>query len=199
MECNFFCQWLCPFADFPTPNAPSRAPWTANRTCFPRRRWDALTDRNHCLGFKRFAGRGLRYVLVWRGHWMGLAGWQSGDFKCRPRDRRIGWSRTLQFSCPHLIGNNNRFLIRAAPDVFPNLASHALAAMTQTLSADRQAEYGHPQLLAETFVDLDRFSGSMYQAAGWSCVGRTKGSARSNGRCNDPHCRKKQMYVRRLR
>ena len=71
--------------------------------------------------------------------------------------------------------------------------------MTRTLSADWQAEYGHPLLLAETFADPDRFSGSMYQAAGWSCVGRTKGFARSNGRYTDPHDRSKQMYVRRLR
>ena len=44
-----------------------------------RRRWDALMDRHHYLGFKRLAGRGLRYVFEWRGRcWVGLAGWQSG-------------------------------------------------------------------------------------------------------------------------
>ena len=48
-------------------------------------------DQHHYLGFKRFAGRGLRYVFEWRGQWVGLAGWQSGAFKCRPRDQWIGW------------------------------------------------------------------------------------------------------------
>lgn len=32
------------------------------------------------LGFKRFSGRGLRYVVEWRGKWLELAGWQSGAF-----------------------------------------------------------------------------------------------------------------------
>ena len=45
-----------------------------------RIRWDRLMDQHHYLGFKRFAGRGLRYVFEWRGQWVGLAGWQSGAF-----------------------------------------------------------------------------------------------------------------------
>ena len=47
-----------------------------------RIRWDRLMDQLHYLGFKRFAGRGVRYVFDWRGQWVGLAGWQSGAFKC---------------------------------------------------------------------------------------------------------------------
>ena len=45
-----------------------------------RIRWDTLMDQHRYLGFKRFAGRGLRYVFEWRGRWVGLAGWQSGAF-----------------------------------------------------------------------------------------------------------------------
>ena len=45
-----------------------------------RTRWDAPMDQHHYLGFKRFPGRGLRYVFEWRGQWVGLAGWQSGAF-----------------------------------------------------------------------------------------------------------------------
>ena len=43
-----------------------------------RRRWDALMDRHHYLGFRQFAGRGLRHVTLWCGHWLALMGWQSG-------------------------------------------------------------------------------------------------------------------------
>ena len=32
-----------------------------------RTRWDALMNWHHYLGFKRFAGRGLRHVFEWRG------------------------------------------------------------------------------------------------------------------------------------
>ena len=49
----------------------------------------------HYLGFRRFAGRGLRHVAEWRGHWLALAGWQSGAFKCAPRDRWLGELRAL--------------------------------------------------------------------------------------------------------
>lgn len=35
--------------------------------------WDALMDAHHYLGFRRLAGRGLRYVATFRGHWLGLA------------------------------------------------------------------------------------------------------------------------------
>ena len=62
-----------------------------------RIRWDRLMNQHHYLGFKRFPGRGLPYVFEWRGQWVGLAGWQSGAFKCRPRDQWIGWKRELQF------------------------------------------------------------------------------------------------------
>ena len=85
-----------------------------------RIRWDRLMDQHHYLGFKRSPGRGLPYVFEWRGQWVGLAGWQSGAFKCRPRDQWIGWKRELQFTRMHLIANNTRFLILGALGCFPN-------------------------------------------------------------------------------
>ena len=163
-----------------------------------RRRWDGLADRHHYLGFKRFAGRGLRYVFEWRGQWVGLAGWQSGAFKCRARDRWIGWTQKQQFRRLHLIANNTRFLVLGEPGVFVNLASFAMAAMTRRLSTDWQAEHGHPLLLAETFVETPRFSGAMYKAANWMHLGRTRGFARANGRYTEPHGVPKELYGRAL-
>ena len=160
-----------------------------------RIRWDRLMDQHHYLGFKRFAGHGVRYVFDWRGQWVGLAGWQSGAFKCRPRDQWIGWKRELQFTRMHLISNNTRFLILGAPGCFPNLASLALAAMVQRLSADWSAAYGHSLLLAETFVDPSKFCGHMYKEAGWTRLGQTKGYARANGRYTDPHGVPKDLHV----
>ena len=160
-----------------------------------RIRWDRLMNQHHYLGFKRFPGRGLPYVFEWRGQWVGLAGWQSGAFKCRPRDQWIGWKQKLQFTRMHLIANNTRFLILGAPGCFPNLASFALAAMVQRLSADWSAAYGHSLLLAETFVDPSKFCGHMYKEAGWTQLGRTKGYARANGRYTDPHGVLKDLHV----
>ena len=160
-----------------------------------RVRWDQTVDQHHYLGFKRFAGRGLRYIVEWRGQWLALAGWQSGAFKSRHRDRWVGWKRELRYRRLHLIGNNTRFVILSRPGVFPHLASWALAAMTRRLSQDWQAAYGHPLLIAESFVDPAHFQGTLYRAANWRYLGRTRGFARHNGRYTDPHGKPKRLYA----
>ena len=164
-----------------------------------RRRWDALMDEHHYLGFRQFAGRGLRHVAVWRGHWLALVGWQSGAFKCGPRDRWLGWHRSVQFRRLHLIGNNTRFLVLPEAAGVRNLASRALGRSLRRLSADWAALHGHPLELAETFVDPARFRGACYAASNWTRVGRTRGFARHNGAYTDPHEAPKEMLVRRLR
>ena len=164
-----------------------------------RRRWDALMDERHYLGFRQFAGRGLRHVAVWRGHWVALLGWQSGAFKCGPRDRWLGWHRSVQFRRLHLIGNNTRFLVLPEASGIANLASRALGRSLRRLSADWAALHGHPLELAETFVDPARFQGTCYAASNWTRVGRTKGFARHNGSYTDPHGSPKEMLVRPLR
>ena len=161
--------------------------------------WDALMDEHHYLGFRRLAGRGVRYVATFRGKWLGLAAWQNGAFKCRPRDRWIGWKPEQQFQRLELIANNTRFLVLGAPGTFPNLASFFLARMTRRLADDWLEVHGHRVLLAETFCDPEHFAGTMYKAAGWQALGRTKGFARANGRYTDPHDKFKEIFVASLR
>ena len=164
-----------------------------------RIKWDALMDLHHYLGFKRFAGRGLRYVAEWRGQWIALAGWQGAAFKCAPRDRWIGWRRKEMFRRLHLIANNTRFVVLGASGVYPNLASWMMSALLRRLSDDWQGQYGHPLLVVESFVDPARFAGTMYEAANWTYVGNSKGYARSNGHYTDPHGKPKRLYVYALR
>jgi hypothetical protein len=64
----------------------------------------------------------------------------------------------------------------------PNLASRLLAANLRRLSDDWQHYHGHPILLAETFVDISRFAGTCYRAAGWIALGNTRGYSKSNRR-----------------
>ena len=164
-----------------------------------RVKWDTLMDHHHYLGFKRFAGRGLRYVAEWRGQWLALAGWQTGAFMCAPRDRWIGWRRQEMFPRLHLIANNTRFLVLGENGVFPNLASYCMSEMLRRLSDDWQEQYGHPLLIVESFVDPTRFAGTMYAAANWTYVGDSKGYARSNGHYTDVQGQSKRLYVRSLR
>ena len=164
-----------------------------------RRRWDSLMDQNHRLGFKGFAGRGLRYVAEYRGRWLALAGWQSGVFKCRPRDKWLGWKKREQFRRLHLIANNTRFLLLTERGEVHNLGSCVMAKMLRRLSADWQRTWGHPLELAETFVDPRHFAGTIYRAGNWRAVGQSQGYARSNGRYTARHNIKKERYVYPLR
>ena len=122
-------------------------------------------DKHHYLGFKRFAGRGLRYLITWRGHWIALAA-----------GRRVPERRALQASSSSW--KQHRLLILGDPGLFPNVASLTLATMIRRLRADWEEAYGHPLLFAETCVDREHSTGHSYQAAGWCCVGNTKGDAR---------------------
>ena len=161
--------------------------------------WDRLMNEHHYLGFKQFAGRGLRYVAEWRGQWVALAGWQTGVFQCKPRDQWLGWSKEIQFRRLHLIGNNTRFLILPAAQGCPNLGSYVLGANLKRLSADWQAEWGHPLELAESFVDPSRFQGTVYKAANWLELGQSRGFSRLNGQYKETMGQPKTMLVYPLR
>ena len=142
-----------------------------------RSRWDALVRTHHYLGFDGFIGQSLRYVAECDGRWLALLGWQAAALKCRARDRWIGWPPVLQYRRLHLIANNSRFLI--LPDAqLPNLASRVLSLNLRRLSDDWQQAHGWPLLLAETFVDPERFTGACYRAANWLLVGSTRGFAK---------------------
>jgi hypothetical protein len=158
-----------------------------------RDRWDRLMRAYHYLGFKALVGQALRYVAVHRGRWLALLGWQAAALKCRVRDAWIGWPSVLHYRRLHLLANNARFLLLPGPRV-ANLASRILGLTLQRLSGDWQQVYGHPILVAETFVDPARFAGTCYRAANWQPLGATRGFARSSGRYV-AHGRPKQVWV----
>ena len=113
------------------------------------------------------------------------------------RDRWIGWDARVQFGRLKLIANNSRFLI--LPDWHrPNLGSKVLALCERRLPTDWLQRFGHPLLLLETFVDPQRFHGTVYRAANWTCVGLTQGFRRTAaGYSAAPHS-PKQVFVRAL-
>ena len=53
-----------------------------------------------------------------------------------------------------------------------------LSLCARRLVNDWPARFGHDLLLAETFVDPAYFRGTVYRAANWIEVGRTRGFAR---------------------
>ena len=145
-----------------------------------RERWNALMQAHHYRGFRTLAGRTLRYVATIDDHWVALLGWQAAALHSRARDEWIGWPLSLLRQRLHLLANNARFLLLPG-ESFPNLASRIMALNLRRLSADWQAVYGHPIVLAETFVEAPRFTGTCYRAANWIDVGWTKGFSRNPG------------------
>lgn len=159
-------------------------------------RWRQLMRQHHYLGFERIVGESLCYVASRGNDWVALLGWGSAAFKCTARDQWIGWGPVLQFRRLHLIANNVRFLILPGYHE-PNLASRLLALNLRRLSQDWELYFGHPLLLAETFVDNARFRGTCYRAAGWQLLGQTRGFGKRNHRYWR-HGQPKLVFVRPL-
>lgn len=164
-----------------------------------RRIFGRLLQQHHYLGYYRPVGENLAY-LVQRpgGELVGCALFGAAAWKCAPRDRCIGW--TDQARQAHLQGlaNNMRLLVLPWIQV-RSLASHLLSAAVQRVSADWQCKYGHPIFLLETFVDPERFAGTVYRAANWIYVGQTQGRGRQGP---GPHIRSasiKDVYLLPLR
>jgi len=162
-----------------------------------RPRWRALLAQHHYLGFRNTVGEAIGYVATLGDAWVALLAWAAAALKCRPRDAWIGWDEALKARRLHLVANNLRFLILPGVQI-PNLASKVLALTCRRLSADWQRRYGHPLLLAETFVDPARFRGTCYRAAGWVPVGATRGFGRTRGGYV-AHGRPKVVFLRPLR
>ena len=103
----------------------------------------------------------------------------SAAWKCAPRDEFIGWDAQKREGNVNMITNNTRFLILPWVAV-PHLASHVLGRVARRIRGDWRDKYGHPVHLLETFVERDRFRGTCYRAANWTCVGETKGRSRQD-------------------
>jgi Transposase DDE domain. len=139
----------------------------------------------------------LKYVALLDGQWVALLGWGAAALKNGPREKWLGWSSEQKTQRLGYVVNNQRFLILPGVQV-KNLASKVLALNTKRLAADWQAAFGYPVLLAETFVDHSRFSGTCYRAAGWLPLGKTSGYGRQ-GSIYYYHGETKTVFVKPLR
>jgi hypothetical protein len=141
-------------------------------------RFQELMDEHHYLGRLPKISETLWYIALWREQWVALLSFSAAAWKCSARDQWIGWSSRQQYDRLKLVANNSRFLI--LPDWHvPNLGSRVLSMCQKRLPSDWQNTFGHPLLLIETFVDPQRFHGTVYRAANWLCVGQTRGFRRT--------------------
>lgn len=162
-----------------------------------RAAFDRLIVQNHYLHSADFVGEQLRYVAEHQGQWVALLAWNAAAYKLKLREEWIAWTDRQKKRRLPLVVNNSRFFI-PEPFHIPNLASRVLKLNLARLSADWEQTYQHAVLIAETFVDPERFCGTTYKASGWTLLGQTKGFARSRQDFYEAHHQAKQLWVREL-
>jgi len=162
-----------------------------------RRRVGQLLANYHYRGFNGAVGENVQYLAQdARGRDLAVMVFGAAAWKVAVRDRFIGWSLPQRQRHLGAIVNQQRFLILPWVRV-AHLASHLLALATRRLTADWQARYGHRVWLVETFVELDRFAGTAYKAAGWLELGQTTGRTRQD-RQHTLQSPRKSVWVRPL-
>ena len=162
-----------------------------------RERFARLMEKHHYLKSDTLVGEQLRYVAEFRGKWVALLGWSAAANHLADREQWVGWNISQRRRRLALVANNSRYLVLPGIDC-PNLASRVLALCCGRLAGDWQQAYGHPVLLAESFVDSQLFRGTCYKAQGWKLLGQTKGNARNRQDYYTAHSRPKQLWVREL-
>lgn len=156
--------------------------------------WQTLLCCYHYLGFKTCVGKSIRYLaLDDSDRPLGALLFGAAAWKCAARDNYIGWSATARAQNLERIVNNMRFLIPPWISV-EHLASHLLGLSLRLLPKHWMLKYKQPPLLAETFVESERFNGTCYKAANWQHVGWTTGRTRQD-RYNCIREPIKQVYV----
>lgn len=158
-----------------------------------------LMTEYHYLGYLPKIGQTLWYVATYHEQWVALLSFSAAAWKCAVRDRWIGWDFHHQYDYDRLklIANNSRFLILPHWH-HRNMGSKILSLCHRRLSLDWPEHFGHRLLLLETFVDPQRFAGTVYQAANWTYLGLTRGYRRTRqGYSNTAHAAKK-VFVKAL-
>ncbi|MEK6737231.1 MAG: Druantia anti-phage system protein DruA [Planctomycetota bacterium] len=151
-------------------------------------------ERHHYLGFRGPVGERIAYIARDRqGRELACVLFGAAAWKTKPRDNWIGWDAATRARRLSFLANNSRFLILPWVRV-PHLASHLLGLAARRLAADWQTRYGHPVHLLETFVERQRFKGTCYRAANWTCVGQTQGRTRQD-RVHDISVPVKDIYL----
>ena len=160
------------------------------------RLWHQLLDAHHYLGSGPLAGHQLRYLIKGSGGWLGCLAFSAAALQVEARDRWIGWeSEVRRENLPYVI-NNSRLLLLPWVEV-ENLASHVLGLAMQRVAGDWLERFGYRPVLAETFVDVERYRGGCYRAANWKLVGMTQGRGRQD-RNRSAELSKKLVFVHAL-
>jgi len=144
------------------------------------------------------SGERLYYVAADAlGQWLALLVFTAAAKHLKAREQWIGWAERQRQRRLALVVNLSRYCLLPGK-TFPNLGSKVLRLALDRLSADWQAQYAHPVLIAETFVDPEQFCGTVFSANGWVELGKTDGWGRHQRDYYVKHDKPKRLFVREL-
>lgn len=138
-------------------------------------RCEQLLAAHHYLRTAHVAGDRGWQIAECDGVWVAIILWCAAAKRLKAREAWIGWDPRTCAERLKLIVQQARFcLLREQP----NLASRVLGESVRHLADWWHQQHGYTPLLAETFVDPERFEGTCYRAAGWIEAGTTAGHRR---------------------
>ena len=143
------------------------------------RLFKGLVGTYHYLGYQQAKGAQVKYLVRYRERPVACLSFGPAAFKVAARDQFIGWSVPQRQARLAWVVNNDRFLLLPWMEV-PNLASWVLSRCVRRLRSDWQRIYQQDLVLVETFIEKDRFRGSCYAAANWTCIGESSGRGRND-------------------
>lgn len=141
--------------------------------------WNEFIDRYHYLGYTPLPGAQIRYFVLGDDDIIACLGFSAAAWKTAPRDAYIGWSAQQRERHLPLVVNNSRFLILPWIRSY-NLGSRILSLVSQQLPLEWERLYGFRPVLMETFVEKERFVGTVYKASNWIYVGDTTGRGKKS-------------------
>jgi len=160
-------------------------------------RYRHLMQSHHYLGDLPKISETIWYIATLYGEWVALLTFSAAALKCAARDQWIGWSYRHQYDRLKLVINNSRFLILPQWHL-RNLGSRVLSLCEKRIPQDWIERFNHPLLLMETFVDPQRYHGTVYKAANWHYLGETKGYRRINQGYSSVAKSPKMVFIRPL-
>lgn len=151
---------------------------------------------HHYLPVAQVAGERGWQIAECDGRWVAVILWCAAAKRLKAREEWIGWDPRTRAERLKLVVQQARFCLLHQQ---PNLASRVLGEAVRHLPEWWQQKHGYTPLLAETFVDPERFEGTCYRAAGWSEAGATAGHRRAGRDYYEPGAGLKSVWLKPLR
>jgi len=158
--------------------------------------WDELVRMYHYLGYEKMIGQRIKYLAKAGDRIIAAISYNRPVQRVAARDEYIGWDEEQRQKNLHYVISNNRFLILPWIHV-RYLASHLLSMSLKQVQRDWETSFGFRPMLAETFVDVEKYRGTCYKASNWIQVGETKGFGKV-GKRYTYHGNKKTVYLYEL-